>query len=141
MPNRTAKMVLHRCICGIVSVLLALTITVGSTSFATAALGARAMTGPMQDVVTQACRSEKSGGGAGQSCDGSEDVPANNAPCPMISLCVNMGSGMVHFPPMGLTDTTAFDGRTPEVIAVRYSRDDIQATGLPAEPQFQPPIL
>jgi len=141
MPDRTAKIVVHRCICSIISVLLALTITVGSTSFATAALGARAMSGPMQDVVAQACRSDLSGGEAGQSCDGSDEIPVNNTPCPMVGLCVNMGSGTVHCPALGLTETIALDGRTAEVVTVQYCRVDILATGLPAEPQFQPPIL
>ena len=141
MPDRTAKMFIHRCICGLVSVLLALAITVGSTTFATAALGVRTMSGPMQDVVVQACRTELSGGVADQFCDGSDEAPMNNSPCPMIGICVNMGSGSAHCAPLGLTGAAALEGRPAAAGAVRFIRDDIQATGLPAEPQFQPPIL
>lgn len=141
MPSGTARTVIHRCFCVLVSILIALTIAVGSSTSAAVAMGAETMAGPMQEIAQQTCPTEVPGGEAGPSCDTDGDIPASRSFCPMMGLCVNMASGAAHCAPLALTGVIDLPTETVGVAAVGYLRADIQATGLPAEPLFHPPIL
>ena len=141
MPSVTAKTVIQRRFGVFVSILIALMIAVGSVTSLSVAMGAEAMAGPMQEIAQRACQTEVPGVGTGPSCDTDETIPAHNSSCPMMQLCVNMASGAAHCAPLAQTEVCGFPSEPAGVAAAGYLRADIQASGLPVEPLFHPPIL
>ncbi len=138
MSTGTARTGTVKSIC--VSITILVMIVIGSASAATRAIGAGAMAPAAMDVAVQDCDAGPTGGGAGAPCD-SDALLASMAYCPMRGLCVNMGSGAGHCASNALPEFAELHPTTFKVMTIRYVQTRVQATGLPAEPMFQPPIV
>jgi len=122
--------------------MIAITGAFGASPDLAVAKAAGAMSQSQVEMAVQVCQHELSGVGAAMSCDGREVPPASKTPCPMMGgPCVNMAAGAPHCVPFALMYITGIQAATPTVETAKYLRTELQATGLPTEPLFQPPIL
>ena len=128
------------CICTVISLLLAATLIVGSSAAGAAAMGSDSTARLRQDVA-QACQPAMIADLSSASCDANDDAPARQKGCPMLGICVNIGSSVTHCGLVAVTDSPDFeeDGATAATIVFRQSA--VRATGLPGEAVFHPPIL
>jgi len=140
MSLSTANTVISRCIC--IICLIAITIAVGAIPTVAIAKTAGAVSGLQQAVATQACQGELSTSEAAITCVSDDISQTSTMPCPMMgSPCVNMTAGVSHCAPLALIGVSGLQAVVPMVATAGYIRTEYQATGLPAEPLFQPPIL
>jgi len=122
-----------------VSLAIIAMVVAGSSSART--VEADAMAPPMAGIALQGCQFDVSGGGPELPCDVGLDTGSKMVSCPMLGVCITMGSGMSTCAPNVLMEFTEIQRTILSVVAVRYRRSGVEATGLPAEPLFQPPIL
>ena len=78
---------------------------------------------------------------SGASCDAGEEIPAQQAGCPMINVCLNMGTGTVHCGLVTVTDVSIVPAACTNAVPAVFSRSAVLRSGLVADPILQPPIL
>jgi hypothetical protein len=78
---------------------------------------------------------------SGAVCAADGEIPARMPNCPMMNVCLNMGTGSGHCGLVTVTDGSIVPDASTCAVPVVFLRNAVQRTGLVADPAFHPPIL
>jgi delta-aminolevulinic acid dehydratase/porphobilinogen synthase len=78
---------------------------------------------------------------SGVVCDADGEVPARMPNCPMMNVCLNMGTGSGHCGLVTVSDVSIVPDASTCAVPVVFLSSAVQRSGLVADPVFHPPIL
>ena len=77
----------------------------------------------------------------GAPCDADFEIPAQQPGCPMMNVCLSMGTGSGHCGLVTVTEVSIVPDVCTGAVSAVFTRSAVQRSGLDADPILHPPIV
>lgn len=87
------------------------------------------------------CQADVGAEQPGAACDADFQIPAQKPACPMMNVCLSMGTGSGHCGLVTVTEVSIVPDACTGAVSAVFSRSAVQRSGLDADPILHPPIV